>query len=187
MFNRDQVQAGVAKILTAIEGPVVRQELVETPGRVASAYQEILDGYGVDIDKLFKTFEGGIDQLVISKDINTYSMCEHHLLPFSVNAVVAYLPDKRVIGASKLERLVIAYSHRLQLQERIAEQVAHTIMEKLQPLGVAVIIEGEHLCMRCRGVNSKAGKIVNSIMLGKFRESAALRTELLTLLNRRTS
>jgi len=183
MYNYQQAEVGARQILRAIEGDCIRKELEDTPARVARAYKEMLDGYDVDMDALFRTFEGGVDQLVIAKDICAYSLCEHHLLPFSIRATVAYLPRDKVIGASKLERIVVGYAHRLQLQERIAEQVANTVMKGLDPLGVAVIIEGEHLCMKCRGINSKEGKFVNSIMLGKFRDDSSLRMELLLLLN----
>ncbi len=143
----------IKTILQFIEGEPLRPELEETPMRVLSSYLEMFEGYGTDIDDIFKTFDGeGKDEIVALRDIKSWSFCEHHFLPFSVVAHVAYLPDKCVIGASKLERLVHLYSHRLQLQERITQQVADTLMQKLKPRGVAVILQGEHLCMKCRGV-----------------------------------
>lgn len=177
------VSENVKSLLLAIEGGPLRPQLVETPLRVEKMFSEIFDGYSMDIDSLFRSFDGeGKDQLVIIKDIETWSWCEHHMLPFFVSVSVGYLPKDRVIGASKIERLVVAYAHRLQLQERITEQVANTLMDKLQPLGVGVVIEGEHLCMRIRGVKSKNSKMISSVMLGQFREDQGLRQEVLNLM-----
>ena len=182
-MDKDLIKKSVAGLIAAVEGDYFRAGVIETPDRVARAYEEMLGGYDVDIDKLFKHFEGeGKDQVVAVKDIDFTSFCEHHFLPFTGRAHVAYLPKDRVIGASKIPRLVHAYACRLQLQERIAEQVANTLMEKLQPLGVAVIIYGEHTCMRCRGVKSNSSQLINSVMLGRFREDPGLRSELLALL-----
>lgn len=182
-FDSVRIQNLITELLICIEGDPIRPPLLETPRRVASALEEILDGYAVDIPNLFKTFEGeGQDQIVVVKDICSYSICEHHVLPFYIRASVAYLPVEKVIGASKIERVVNAYAHRLQLQERIARQVADSIMKYLQPRGVGVIIEGEHLCMRCRGVKSRESKMVNSVMLGDFRTEGSLRMEVLSLL-----
>ena len=164
----------------------MREDLKETPGRVQRAYEEMFDGYDTDIDSIFKTFDGeGQDQIVVVKDIVSWSVCEHHLLSVELLVHVAYLPRTKVIGASKIERLVHAYAHRLQLQERIARQIADAMMNRLAPQGVAVIIEGIHGCMRCRGVKSQSSKMVNSIMLGLFREDSALRMEVLSLLGLR--
>ena len=182
-MQRQLIVPAVESLLKAIEGPTLRKDLIDTPDRVYRALEEMLSGYETDIDSLFKTFDGeGTDQLVIVKNVEFSSFCEHHFLPFSGSANVAYLPNNKVIGASKIPRLVLAYAHRLQLQERIAEQVANTLMQKLEPLGVAVIIKGEHLCMRCRGVKSTNCSIINSIMLGSFRDNPALRMEVLELL-----
>ena len=176
----------VKKMLHEIDPDPLREGLARTPDRVYKALGELLGGYQVDIDGLFTSFDGeAIDQLVMVKDIEFTSLCEHHCLPFSGLAHVAYLPNGCAIGASKLPRLVLAYANRLQIQERIAEQVAHTLMEKLNPLGVAVVIEADHSCIRCRGVRSTKSSMVNSIMLGAFRETPSLRTELLLLLGQK--
>ncbi len=158
MIDKERVILGVKNLIVAIEGPKPRKELKDTPDRVQRAFSEMFDGYEVDIPKLFmQRFEQeGTDMVVCVRDISFYSMCEHHLLPFNGIACVAYLPANNiVIGVSKIERLVLAFAHRLQLQERITRQVAETMMTYLKPMGVAVIIQGEHLCMRCRGVRSK--------------------------------
>jgi len=183
--DSSKVIPAVQMLLEAIEGEPLRPQLLETPNRVMRALEEMLDGYNVEIDSLFKTFDDeGQDQIVVVKNIQTYSVCEHHLLPFLIQASVAYLPIDKVIGTSKIERLVLAFSHRLQLQERITNQVANTLMDKLQPQGVAVVIEGKHLCMRARGVKSKDSKVVTSVMLGEFRENPVLRQEFLSLVNK---
>ena len=182
--DRLEMVTAIQTILRLIENKEeLREELQETPLRVARAYEEMLCGYDVDVGGLFKIFNGeGLDQIVAIRNIPFVSMCEHHMLIFSGTVNVAYLPNGRVIGASKLPRLVQAYSKRLQIQERIAEQVAHAIMCYLEPHGVAVIIKGEHSCMRCRGANSYSSDMINSIMLGKFREDQALRMEVLSLI-----
>jgi len=181
--NRKLALKAVKTLLGTLERGPLRPELIDTPRRVVSAYEEMLDGYSADIDSLFKTFDGeGSDQLSIVKNIPFSSLCEHHLLTFMGKAHVGYLPNGKVIGASKIPRLVLAFSHRLQLQERIAEQVAHTLMSKLQPHGVAVVIEGTHLCMTCRGVKAHDTSLISSVMLGKFREDSTLRAEFLSLL-----
>ena len=177
------VQESTKNILQVIEGtPILREELVETPNRVVRAYEELFDGYHIDIPELFRTFEEGDDQLVLSKDIPFISWCEHHVLPFIGTVSVAYLPKKnRVIGASKIPRLVSAYAHRLQIQERLARQIADDMMKYLEPHGVAVIIKAKHSCIAYRGIKSEGTELVNSIMLGAFRESSELRNELLLL------
>ena len=173
----------VKMLLESIEGEPLRPELLETPSRVAHSLMELLDGYDTDVDSLFKTFDGeGRDQVIVVRDIAFTSFCEHHVLPFSGKAHVAYLPVSKVLGVSKIPRIVLAYAHRLQLQERLARQVANSIMERLEPQGVAVVIEAEHLCIRCRGVKSPSAKVINSVMLGAFREDRALRMEVLALL-----
>ena len=178
----NDITGNVRAILESIEGSPLPERLVETPKRVQRAYEELFEGYNTDIPSLFKSFDGeGDDQLVIAKDIPFSSTCEHHLLSFGGFVSVAYLPNKRVIGASKLPRIVLAYSHRLQLQERIAEQVANVIMKFLEPKGVAVIIKGKHDCITCRGIKSDC-EFVNSIMLGVFRDVPTLRAEVLSLL-----
>lgn len=185
-FVRYDTEFLIGNLIRHIEGigdnEPLREGMKETPERVCRALDELFDGYKTDIDSLFKTFDGeGVDQIVYIKNHEATSFCEHHLLPFSVSVDIAYLPNKKVIGASKLPRLINAYAHRFQIQERIAEQVAAAIMKYLKPKGVAVIIHGQHACMSCRGVKSGA-TLGNSIMLGAFRKDATARAEVLALL-----
>jgi GTP cyclohydrolase I len=184
--SKEIIKASVKSILQEIEGTHnLRHDLVDTPQRVANMIDEILGGYNVNIEKIFKSFDGeGKGQIVIVRNIEFISFCEHHCLPFTGSAYVAYLPNGKVIGVSKIPRLVFAYARRLQLQERIASQVANAIMQHLQPHGVAVIIRGEHSCMRCRGAKASTSDMVNSVMLGKFLEDAALRAEVLSLIGK---
>lgn len=177
------IRDNIEDILKQIEGPNLRADLIETPRRVERAYNEMFDGYAVDVESLFKTFlQDGTDQIVTMKNIETWSCCEHHMLPFRCLVSVAYLPIEKVIGASKIERLVHAYAHRLQIQERLGKQIADIMMQKLRPQGVAVVIKGEHLCMRCRGVRSSSSQLVTSVMLGQFRLERTLRLEVMSLL-----
>lgn len=172
----------IKSLLEAIEGTSLSKRLIDTPERVQRAYEELFDGYNIDIPGLFKSFDDEAkDQLVYVKNVPFNSFCEHHFLQFYGEVSIAYLPDKCAIGASKLPRLVYAFSHRLQLQERIAEQIAESIMAYLKPRGVAVIIEGKHSCISCRGIKSDC-KFGNSIMLGEFRKNASLRAEILSLI-----
>jgi GTP cyclohydrolase I len=183
-MNKEVITKHVKAILEDIEGELHKGDTDETPERVYRALEELLAGYKVNVNALFKAFDGeGMDQIVMVRDIEFTSWCRHHLLPFRGVAHVAYLPNGKAIGASKLPRLVQAYAKRLQLQERIAEQVANTLMEKLKPKGVAVVIQAQHSCMQCRGVNSSGSSMVNSIMLGAFRDDASLRAEVLMLMS----
>ena len=182
-MDKKKLRRAIHSMLVAIEGEPLRQPLLETPLRAQRGFEEMLSGYDVDIPSLFKVFDGeGKDQIVITRGIETYSFCEHHVLPFFIRASVAYLPKDRVIGVSKMGRLVNAYAHRLQLQERLTEQVAKAIMDNLQPQGVGVVIVGEHLCMRARGVKNPESEVVTSVMLGEFRENHDLKHEVLELL-----
>ena len=170
------------QLLIELEGQI-RPGTLETPERVERAWAEMLDGYKVDIPGLFKKFDGeGLDQIVAARSIPFVSFCEHHLLIFEGVAHVAYLPSDCAVGASKLARIVIAYAHRLQIQERMTEQIAHTIEQYLHPRGVAVIIEAKHSCMSCRGVRAVGAEFITSIMLGRFRDNESSRLEVLSLL-----
>ncbi len=180
------IKPEISRILEAIEGPEIRKELLETPRRVQRAYEEMFSGYAADIPSLFKSFEqDGTDQIVTLRDIPFWSTCEHHILSFGGRVSIAYLPVEKVIGASKIVRLIEAYSHRLQLQERLGNQIGAAMMEYLQPQGVAVIIDAVHDCMRCRGVKSETSRLVTSVMLGKFRVERTLRLEVLSVLGLR--
>lgn len=181
--SKSMIETAMHLALLAIEGAPLRKDLEETPRRVTLAYEEMLDGYDIDIESLLsRTFEDeGRDQLVIVKNIESWSLCEHHLLPFHITASVGYLPVGKVLGVSKIERLVHAYAHRLQLQERLTRQIGEDLMRYLEPQGVGIIIKGDHLCMKIRGVKNKSSTVVTSVMLGAFREDPVLRSEFLSV------
>jgi len=162
-----------------------REGLLRTPERVVNTWNELYKGYLQDPKDIFTTFEAeGYDQIVLLKDCEIYSMCEHHLMPFFGKAHVAYLPDKKVIGISKLARLVDIFSRRLQIQERIGQQITDTLMTYLQPKGAACIIEATHLCMRMRGVSKQNSIMITSSMRGVFLENLTAREELLQLIRK---
>lgn len=161
-----------------------REGLRDTPKRVVRSWDEIYAGYKQDVESLFTTFvdTNGYSQIVICKNIELYSMCEHHMLPFFGKAHVAYIPGKKVIGLSKLARLVDVYARRLQIQERIGQQVTEALMTYLQPEGAACIIEATHMCMRMRGVNKQESTMTTSSLTGSFLDDASARAELLQLI-----
>jgi len=162
-----------------------REGLVGTPGRVVRAYQEFFAGYHVDpVKMLERTFEetDGYDEMVILKDIRIESHCEHHMVPIIGKAHIAYLPRNRVVGISKLARVLEAYSKRLQIQEKLTAQVANTLQEVLQPLGVAVVIEAAHQCMTTRGIKKPGVSMITSRMLGAFRDNPETRKEFLSMI-----
>jgi GTP cyclohydrolase I len=162
-----------------------REGLRRTPERFEEALRFLTNGYAQDPEKLFNgaTFEVCYDEMVVVKDIEMYSLCEHHMLPFFGKCHVAYIPNKRVVGLSKIPRLVNMYARRLQIQERLTSQIAHALEEKLNPQGVGVIIEARHLCMVMRGVEKQNSKAVTSAMLGVFRENKETRDEFLSLVS----
>jgi GTP cyclohydrolase I len=161
-----------------------REGLLETPARVAKAYRELFAGYDEDPrDYLAKTFEevGGYDELIVLRDIRVVSFCEHHMLPFLGRAHVGYLPTNRVVGISKLSRVVNAFSRRLQIQEKLTAQIAEAINDILAPQGVGVMIESEHSCMTMRGVNTPGSNLVTSRLMGILRDDPRTREEFLRL------
>jgi GTP cyclohydrolase I len=166
-----------------------REGLLRTPLRVAKAMKFLTSGYDADVDQVLNNalFTVDYSEMVIVRDIDFYSLCEHHLLPFFGKCHIAYLPHKRVIGLSKIPRLVDVFSRRLQIQERMTNQIAETIREKIDPLGVAVVVEGTHLCMSMRGVEKQNSFAVTSAMLGGFRDNARTRMEFLELIRHRGS
>ena len=172
-------------LLVALGEDVTRDGLQKTPSRFIDTFVERMSGYQENPkDILNTTFKSSYDQVVILKNIDYVSICEHHLLPFDGKATVAYLPSNgKVVGLSKLARLVECFAKRLQIQERLTSQIAESIKEHLNPIGVAVILTGRHQCMTCRGVKQKNASMVTSVMLGRFRENAATRAELLSLIN----
>jgi GTP cyclohydrolase I len=162
-----------------------REGLVNTPRRVKKSLEFFTSGYNADITKIVNgsVFDENIKDMVIVKDIEFYSMCEHHMIPFYGKCHIGYIPRGKVIGLSKLPRIVDVFSRRLQLQERLTSQIAHTIYDLLNPYGLGIVMEANHLCMMMRGVQKQNSKAVTSCMLGSFQENPKTRTEFLTLIN----
>ena len=161
-----------------------REGLVKTPSRVAKAWRFFSAGYNQDLDSIINNaiFNEEAKDMVVVRDIEFFSLCEHHLLPFFGRAHVAYLPSGKVVGLSKIPRIIDMFSRRLQIQERLTRQIAETVMDILDPVGVAVIMEGQHMCMQMRGVEKQNSLATTSSMLGKFRESDRTRTEFLSII-----
>ncbi len=174
----------VVTFLKAIGENPEREGLLDTPKRVVKSWKELYSGYKLsDKDILSTVFEeGSCDEMVILKDISFTSMCEHHVLPFIGKAHIGYLPNGKVVGLSKLARLVDMYAKRLQIQEQMTKQIGQSVMEFLKPLGVGVVIEAHHQCMSCRGVNKQHTTMVTSCMLGLFRDESDVRSEFLRLI-----
>ena len=164
-----------------------REGLQETPKRVEQAFRFLTSGYDADIDQVLNNalFTVDYSEMVIVKDVDFYSLCEHHLLPFFGKCHVAYIPSTRVIGLSKIPRLIDVFARRLQVQERLTNQIAETIQDKIAPLGVAVVMEATHLCMSMRGVEKQNSVAVTSAMVGAFRTNARTRMEFLELIKLR--
>jgi GTP cyclohydrolase I len=179
----------VRQLLVQLGEDPNREGLVRTPARVEKALKFLTSGYSANIDQVLNDalFTVDYSEMVIVRDIDFYSLCEHHLLPFFGKCHVAYVPDRRVIGLSKIPRLVDVFARRLQIQERMTNQIAETIREKITPRGVAVVCEGTHLCMSMRGVEKQNSFATTSAMLGIFRENARTRMEFLELLRPRGS
>ncbi|MGE5837051.1 MAG: GTP cyclohydrolase I FolE [Acidobacteriota bacterium] len=177
----------IRQLLTEIGEDPEREGLRETPRRVENSLRFLTSGYQTDIDKLINSalFTVEYNEMVIVRDIDFYSLCEHHLLPFFGKCHLAYIPDGRVIGLSKIPRIVDAFGRRLQVQERLTSQIATTIERKIAPLGVAVVIEATHLCMAMRGVEKQNSVTVTSAMLGVFHHDARTRSEFLELIRYR--
>jgi GTP cyclohydrolase I len=177
----------IRELLTRLGENPAREGLVRTPQRVAKTLRFLTGGYAADIDEVLNDalFTVDYSEMVIVRDIDFYSLCEHHLLPFFGKCHVAYIPQRHVIGLSKIPRLVDVFARRLQIQERMTNQIAETIREKIDPLGVAVVCEGTHLCMSMRGVEKQNSYAVTSAMLGSFRESVRTRMEFLELIRTR--
>jgi len=180
------IEKSVRDILTAIGEDADREGLLDTPSRVARAYGELLEGYRTDPIKLVNdaTFSADYDDMVIVRDIEFYSMCEHHMLPFLGRAHVAYIPKGRVIGLSKIPRIVDMFSRRLQIQEKMTAQIASFLDTLLEPVGVAVVMEAVHLCGMIRGVRKHDARMTTSSMKGAFRKSEVTRNEFLDNISR---
>lgn len=183
--SRAEAEAAVRTLLLWAGDDPDREGLVDTPARVVRSYEEFFAGYASDpVEMLARTFEetDGYDEMVVLRDIRLESHCEHHVVPIIGRAHVAYLPHKRVVGISKLARVVETYAKRLQIQEKLTAQVANTINDVLQPKGVAVVIEAAHQCMTTRGIHKPGVTMVTSRMLGAFRDDAATRREFLAMI-----
>ena len=183
--SREEAEAAVRTLLRWAGDDPTREGLVDTPARVARAYEEFFAGYDIDpVALLERTFEetDGYDEIVLLRDIRLESHCEHHMVPIIGRAHVAYLPHRRVVGISKLARVVEAYGRRLQIQEKLTAQIANTIQQVLEPRGVAVVIEAAHQCMTTRGVHKTDVTMVTSRMLGAFRDDPTTRREVLAMI-----
>ncbi|MBN1246628.1 MAG: GTP cyclohydrolase I FolE [Anaerolineae bacterium] len=175
----NEIECAVGMILEAIGEDVEREGLQRTPGRVARMYEELTAGYHVDPDHLINgaLFDVQYNEMVLVRDIDYYSLCEHHMLPFLGKAHVAYIPENKVIGLSKIPRIVEMFARRLQVQERMTQQIAEFLDETLHPRGVAVVVEGLHMCAAMRGVKKANARMTTSAMLGEFKDDQAVRAE----------
>jgi GTP cyclohydrolase I len=181
----DMIQPLIVDLLKELGEDPYREGLQKTPERVASAYAYLTSGYQRTVDEVLNDaiFTEDYDEMVVVKDIEVYSLCEHHLLPFYGKTHIAYLPAGKIVGLSKLARLVDMFARRLQVQERLTTQVAEALQNALQPAGVAVVIEAHHFCMMMRGVEKQNSKAITSCMLGAFRDSRMTREEFLQLIH----
>lgn len=183
----DDLEAHVAAILRALDPEPERQGLERTPERVARALTFLTRGYREDPRKVINgaLFTEPYSEMIVVSDIDFFSLCEHHILPFFGQAHVAYIPRDRIVGISKVARLVEVFARRLQVQERMTTQIANTVQAQLEPLGVGVVLEAEHLCMRMRGVEKQNSRVTTSAMLGSFQSNQKTREEFMTLIARR--
>ena len=182
--KKQKIEELIKDLLLNIGENPTREGLAKTPVRVARAWEFFSQGYTTNIDDIVNgaIFEEECSEMVIVRDIEFFSMCEHHMIPFFGRCHVGYLPNNKIIGLSKIPRIVDAFSQRLQVQERLTSQVAETLMDILNPIGVGVVMEGRHLCMQMRGVEKQNSFATTSAMLGQFRESAETRAEFLSII-----
>lgn len=184
IMDKKKIEKGIKMVLEAVGADLKSKDIVSTPKRVAQMYEEILEGQFKDAaQELEVILEQRHDEIILLKDIPLYSLCEHHLLPFIGKAHVAYIPDKRITGLSKIARVVDILSKRLQVQERLTTDIADVIMKKLKPKGVMVVIEAEHLCMSMRGVKKPGAVTITSVVRGVFRTNQKSRQEALSLIS----
>ena len=185
-MDKKKIEKGIRMVLEAVGANLKLKDIATTPKRVAKMYEEILSGQFKDAsDELEVVLEQKHDEIILLKGIPLYSLCEHHLLPFIGKAHVAYIPDKRITGLSKIARVVDILSKRLQVQERLTTEIAGVIMKKLKPKGVMVVIEAEHLCMSMRGVKKAGTTTITSVVRGVFRTNQKTRQETLSLISSR--
>ena len=186
-IDLERAEMAVRNLLMALGEDPEREGLADTPRRVAKMYRELFAGISADAAvHLKRVFHEQYDEVVLLRDIDFHSLCEHHLLPFHGKAHVAYLPNGKVVGLSKLARTVDAFARRPQVQERMTCQIADALMTHLEPKGVVVVVEAEHLCMKMRGVQKPNGTMVTSAVRGTFKESPAARSEVMSLINNRS-
>ena len=185
--NINKIKELIHKLLIQIGEDPNREGIVRTPERVAKAWDYFTGGYTQNLDLIINNaiFAEDYDEMVTIKDIDFFSLCEHHLLPFFGKAHVAYFPNGKIIGLSKIPRIVNMYSHRLQVQERMTQQIAETLNDVLEPKGVAVVLEGEHMCMQMRGVEKQNSYATTSYMMGFFRQDSKTRDEFLKIISMR--
>jgi GTP cyclohydrolase I len=186
LTRRDQIPELIESLLVELGEDPSRQGLKATPGRVSRALRELTDGYDVSATDIVAgaVFDQDYDEMVLVKDIPFYSLCEHHMLPFFGSCHVGYLPKGKVVGLSKIPRIVVAFAHRLQLQERMTTEIAEALNDAVAPKGVGVVVEARHLCMEMRGVQKPGGQLITSCMLGTFRKDPRTRAEFLDLIRR---
>ena len=183
-MENDKIENLTKQLIEEIGEDPSREGLLKTPSRVSKAWSFFSGGYNQDLDKIINNavFKEDATDMVVVRDVEFFSLCEHHLIPFFGRAHVAYLPNGKVIGLSKIPRIIDMFSRRLQVQERLTRQIAETVKEILDPIGVAVIMEGQHMCMQMRGVEKQNSLTTTSSMLGKFRESDRTRSEFLSII-----
>ena len=185
MKDHEQIKKLTRSLLEEIGENPKREGLIKTPSRVAKAWDFFSQGYDANVQDIVNgaIFEEDCSEMVVVRDIEFFSMCEHHMIPFFGRCHVGYLPNKRVIGLSKIPRIVDVFSQRLQIQERLTSQIAETLMDILNPIGVGVVMEGRHLCMQMRGVQKQNSFASTSSMVGQFRDSAETRNEFLSIID----
>ena len=184
MFENEKIADLTKLLLKEIGEDPNREGLIKTPSRVSKAWSFFSRGYKQDVDELINDaiFNENAKDMVVVRDVEFFSLCEHHLIPFFGKAHVAYIPNGKVVGLSKIPRIIDMFSRRLQVQERLTRQIAETIQDVLEPVGVAVIMEGQHMCMQMRGVEKQNSLTTTSSMLGKFRQSDRTRAEFLSII-----
>lgn len=183
-YDADRMEKIVHEMLTLLGENPEREGLLRTPRRVARAFEFLTRGYGMDVEAVLNgaIFEERYDEMVVVKDIDFFSMCEHHMLPFFGKAHIAYIPNGKIVGLSKLPRIVDVFARRLQVQERMTLEIAETVQKYLQPLGVAVVTEARHMCMMMRGVEKQNSSTTASAMLGVFKHQVETRSEFMNLI-----
>jgi GTP cyclohydrolase I len=186
-FAMDRIERITRELLEVIGEDPDREGLVRTPNRVARAWEYFSRGYRANLEQLINeaVFEDKCSEMVVIRDIEFFSMCEHHLLPFFGKAHVGYIPNGKVIGLSKVPRIIDMFSRRLQIQERLTHEIAYTLQKVLNPIGVAVVMEGRHLCMQMRGVEKQSSFATTSAMLGEFHDEVETRSEFLSIIGLR--